>query len=101
VTIGEYELTKSGDSFWTVRTKPLAPGLHRYSVLVDGFNSTDPGSQTFFGALWQSSRIEIPGPESDFFAPQDVPHGGAHRVYFSKSTDRWRRILFIRPPNMT
>src|ERR1039458_6447607 len=53
VTIGEYELTKSDDGFWTVRTKPYAPGFHYYAVVVDGFTTTDPGSQTFFGALRQ------------------------------------------------
>ena len=89
VTIGEYELTKSDDGFWTVRTKPFAPGFHYYSVVVDGFTTTDPGSQTFFGGLRQSSGIEIPGPESDFFAVKEVPHG-AIRIewYFSKSTNQ-------------
>jgi enterochelin esterase-like enzyme len=100
VKIGEYELTKSDDGFWTVRTKPFAPGFHYYSVVVDGFATTDPGSQTFFGGLRQSSGIEIPGTESDFFAAKDVPHG-ATRIewYFSKSTNKWRRIFVYTPPD--
>ncbi len=100
VTIGEYELTKSDDGFWTVQTKPFAPGFHYYSVVVDGFATTDPGSQTFFGALRQSSGIEIPGPESDFFAVKDVPHGAVRiEWYFSKSTNKWRRIFVYTPPD--
>ncbi len=100
VTIGGYELTKSDDGFWTVRTKPYAPGFHYYSVVVDGFATTDPGSQTFFGALRQGSGIEIPGPDSDFFAIKEVPHG-AMRIewYFSKSTNKWRRIFVYTPPD--
>jgi hypothetical protein len=43
--------------------------------VVDGFATTDPGSQTFFGALRQGSGIEIPGPDSDFFAIKEVPQG--------------------------
>lgn len=100
VTIGEYELTKSDAGFWTVRTKPYAPGFHYYAVVVDGFTTTDPGSQTFFGALRQSSGIEIPGPDSDFFAIKEVPHGAVRiEWYFSKSTDKWRRIFVYTPPD--
>jgi enterochelin esterase-like enzyme len=100
VTIGEYKLTKSDDGFWTVRTKPFTPGFHYYSVVVDGFATTDPGSQTFFGALRQSSGIEIPGPESDFFAVKDVPHGAVRiEWYFSKTTNKWRRIFVYAPPD--
>ncbi len=58
-----------------------------------------PGSQTFFGGLRQSSGIEIPGPESDFFAVKDVPHGAVRiEWYFSKSTNKWRRIFVYTPP---
>jgi enterochelin esterase-like enzyme len=100
VKIGEYALTKSDDGFWTVRTKPFTPGFHYYSVVVDGFTTTDPGSQTFFGGLRQGSGIEIPGPESDFFAVKDVPHGAVRiEWYFSKSTNKWRRIFVYTPPD--
>ncbi len=104
VTIGGYALTKSDDGFWTVRTKPYAPGFHYYSpVVVDGFATTDPGSQTFFGGLRQSSGIEIPGPDSDFFSDQvqESPPHGAMRIewYFSKSTNKWRRIFVYTPPD--
>ena len=100
VTIGEYELTKSEEDFWTVRTRPFTPGFHYYSVVVDGFATTDPGSQTFFGGLRQSSGIEIPGPESDFFAVKNVPHGAVRiEWYLSKSTNKWRRIFVYTPPD--
>ncbi len=100
VKIGEYELTKSGDGFWMVRTKPFAPVFHYYSVVVDGFATTDPGSQTFFGALRQSSGVEIPDPDSEFFAVKDVPHGAVRiEWYFSKSTNKWRRIFVYTPPD--
>ena len=99
VKIGEYKLTKSDDGFWTVRTKPFTPGFHYYSVVVDGFTTIDPGSRTFFGGLRESSGIEIPGPESDFFAVKDVPHGAVRiEWYFSKTTNKWRRIFVYTPP---
>jgi len=100
VRIGEYKLTRSEDGFWTVRTKPFTPGFHYYSVVVDGFATTDPGSETFFGALRQSSGIEIPGPESDFFAVKDVSHGAVRiEWYFSKTTNKSRRIFVYTPPD--
>lgn len=99
VRIGEYELTRSDDGFWKVKTKPFAPGFHYYSVVVDGFVTTDPGSQTFFGGLRQSSGIEIPGPESELFAVKNVPHGTV-RIdwYFSRVSNKWRRIFVYTPP---
>src|SRR5262249_26173488 len=100
VTIDDYELVKGADGYWTVTTKPYTPGFHYYSVVVDGFTTTDPGSQTFFGFSRQSSAVEIPGPDSDFFAAKDVPHGALRaQWYFSKSTGKWRRIFVYTPPD--
>jgi enterochelin esterase-like enzyme len=99
VTIGTYDLVKGADGFWTVTTKPYTPGFHYYSVVVDGFTTTDPGSQTYFGYARQNSAIEIPGPDDQLFAPTDVPHGSVRMEwYFSKTTNRWRRIFVYTPP---
>jgi enterochelin esterase family protein len=98
--LGNYELVKGEGGYWTVTTKPLAPGFYYYSVNVDGFATTDPGSQTFFGSNVWSSALEVPGEESDFFAPKNVPHGAVRQQwYFSKSTGKWRRIIVYTPPN--
>ncbi len=94
-----HELAKGADGFWTVTTTPLKPGFYYYNVIVDGFSTTDPGSQTFFGANTHLSGLEMPGPESDFFAVKDVPHGVVRSVlYYSPSTARWRRIMVYTPP---
>jgi enterochelin esterase-like enzyme len=101
-TLGPYDLVKGEDGFWTVTTKPLAPGFYYYAVNVDGFTTTDPGSQAFFGYNRYGSAVEVPGSESDFFAPKDVPHGSVRQVwYFSKSTGAggaWRRVFVYTPP---
>ncbi len=100
VTIANNDLTKGDDGYWTFTSSPYKPGFYYYSVVVDGFTTTDPGSQTFFGYARQSSALEIPGEESEFFAPKDVPHG-AVRIdwYFSKTTGKWRRIFVYTPPD--
>ncbi len=101
-TLGPYEMVKGEDGFWTVTTKPLAPGFYYYAVNVDGFTTVDPGSQAFFGYNRYGSAVEVPGPESDFFAPKDVPHGTVRQVwYFSPSTGTngaWRRAFVYTPP---
>ena len=100
VTVGSDELVKGDDGFWTVTTKPYVPGFYYYFVVVDGFSGTDPGSQTFYGYGRQSSGLEVPGPESDFFAARDVPHGVVRvQWYFSKTTNRWRRVYIYTPPD--
>ncbi len=94
-----YDMAKDADGSWEVTTKPLLPGFHYYLISVDGFASTDPGSRTFFAARKEVSGIEIPGPESDFFATKDVPHGTVRiEWYFSKATGDWRRIFIYTPP---
>src|SRR5262249_42429322 len=100
--LGPYDLVKGDDGFWTVTTTPLEPGFYYYAVVVDGFTTTDPGSQAFFGYNRYGSAVEVPGPDSEFFGPKDVPHGVVRQQwYFSKSTGpsgTWRRILVYTPP---
>jgi enterochelin esterase-like enzyme len=94
-----YDMAKSTDDFWEVTTKPLLPGFHYYLISVDGFASADPGSRTFFAARKEVSGIEVPAPESDFFAIKDVPHGTVRiEWYFAKATGDWRRIFVYTPP---
>jgi hypothetical protein len=94
-----YDMAKNTDGFWEVTTKPLLPGFHYYLISADGFGSTDPGSRTFFAARKEVSGIEVPAPESQFFAIKDVPHGTVRiESYFSKATGEWRRIVVYTPP---
>jgi enterochelin esterase-like enzyme len=94
-----YDMVKSADGFWEVTTKPLLPGFHYYLISADGFASADPGSRTFFAARKEVSGIEIPAPESEFFAIKDVPHGTVRMVwYFSQATHETRRIFVYTPP---
>lgn len=94
-----YDMAKTSDGFWEVTTKPLLPGFHYYLISADGFASTDPGSKTFFAARKEVSGLEVPGPESDFFAVKNVSHGTVRTMwYFSKTTGATRRIVVYTPP---
>ena len=94
-----YDMIKGADGFWEVTTKPLLPGFHYYAISVDGFVSNDPGSRTFFAARHEVSGLEVPAPESGFFAIKNVPHGTVRTErYSSKITGAFRRIFVYTPP---
>jgi enterochelin esterase-like enzyme len=94
-----YDMAKGEDGYWQVTTKPLLPGFHYYAISVDGFSANDPGSRVFFAARKEVSGLEVPGPESDFFAVKNVPHGVLRSMWYSsKATGETRRIVVYTPP---
>jgi enterochelin esterase family protein len=99
---GDIDLIKGADGFWTGTSKPLDPGFYYYSVVVDGFTAADPGSRAFYGYARYGSAVEVPGPESDFSAPRDVPHGTVREeTYFARNAGpagAWRSIRVYTPP---
>jgi enterochelin esterase-like enzyme len=81
-----------------VITPPLVPGLHYYTVIVDGAEFADPGSHAFFGGSKHASAIEVPEAGADYYAIKDVPHGQVREVwYHSKPTGSWRHALVYLP----
>ncbi len=94
-----YEAKKGDDGFWTATTDPVVPGFHYYRMWIDGVQVNDPASQTFYGTGKDTSGIEVPEKDVDYYAPKDVPHGEVReRWYFSKTTQNWRRIFVYTPP---
>src|SRR5678815_795693 len=43
------DMGKGPDGVWSVITEPLVPGLHYYTLIVDGVEMADTGSRAFFG----------------------------------------------------
>lgn len=94
------DMVKQEDGFWTVTTPSLAPGLHYYTLIIDGAEVSDTGSQAFFGGGKFASAVEVPEPGSTYYSPQDVPHGQVREVwYYSKVTGTWRHALVYTPPS--
>jgi len=93
------DMEKQADGFWTITTPPLAPGLHYYTIIVDGAEVSDPGSTAYFGGSKWASAVEVPEAGAPYYLPQDVPHGQVHEVwYHSKVTGTWRHALVYTPP---
>jgi enterochelin esterase family protein len=93
-------MVKQPDGFWTVTTPPLAPGLHYYTLIVDGGEFSDTGSHAFFGGGKHASMVEIPEPGADYYDIRAVPHGQVREVWYdSKVTGTWRHALVYLPPD--
>ena len=96
------DMVKQPDGVWSVVTEPLAPGLHYYTLIVDGVEMADTGSRSFFGGSKYASAVEVPEPGSTYYSAQDVPHGQVREVwYFSKVTGTWRHAWCTRRPVTT
>jgi enterochelin esterase family protein len=94
------EMEKQADGFWSFTTPTLAPGLHYYTVIVDGGEFADPGSQAFFGGSKYASAVEVPEAGVDYYDIRAVPHGQVREVWYdSKVTGSWRHALVYLPPD--
>jgi enterochelin esterase-like enzyme len=93
------DMDKQADGFWTVTTPPMAPGLHYYTLNVDGAEVSDPGSTAYFGGSKWASAVEVPESGADYYLPQNVPHGQVREIwYYSTVTGTWRHALVYLPP---
>ena len=93
------DMEKQADGFWTVTTPPLAPGLHYYTVIVDGAEVSDPGSHAFFGGNKDASMVEVPEAGATYYLAEDVPHGQVREVWYNSAvTGTWRHALVYTPP---
>jgi len=94
------DMDKQPDGFWTVTTPPLVPGLHYYTIIIDGAEVSDSNSAAFFGGGKYASMVEVPESGSTYYSIQDVPHGQVREVWYnSKVTGTWRHALVYLPPN--
>ena len=94
------DMVKQEDGFWTITTPPLVPGLHYYTLIVDGAEVSDTNSQAFFGGGKYASAVEVPEPGSTYYWIQEVPHGQVREVWYnSRVTGTWRHALVYLPPS--
>ena len=94
------DMEKDADGNWTFTTQPMAPGLHYYTINVDGAEVSDPGSTAYFGGSKWASAVEVPEAGVDYYQPEDVPHGQVREIWYHSSvTGTWRHALVYLPPD--
>jgi enterochelin esterase family protein len=96
---GPYELEKDTEGVWSSTTPPVRSGFHYYELSVNGFACNDPGVPTFFGWGRETSGLEVPDPDLDFYRPKDVVRGQVRiHPYYSRTTEHLRRAYVYTPP---
>jgi enterochelin esterase family protein len=94
-------LTKSDNGVWSWTSNPIPPDSYTYNFTVDGVGVLDTKSQNFRenpNSLF--NYFDMPGPETDFMALKNVPHGRVEKIiYHSNSLNMERRIHVYLPPN--
>ena len=94
------DMEKQADGFWTFTTPAMAPGLHYYTIVVDGAEVSDPGSTAYFGGSKWASAVEVPEAGVDYYLPKDVPHGQVRQIWYHSSvTGTWRDAFVYLPPD--
>ena len=87
--------TKNDEGVWSATAK-VAPGVVRYTIVVDGMTIFDP----------RYSRINeirpvveiTPAGQEMFWSKKDVPHGAMAQVYYKSSTMNATRRMHVWTP---
>jgi enterochelin esterase family protein len=91
-------LVKDENGVFTGITAPQDPGFHYYQLTIDGVQVADPNSESFFGANWVHSGIEVPEAGVDFYDDKDVPHGEVRSRWYKATSNGENRQAWIYTP---
>jgi enterochelin esterase family protein len=96
---GVAKLTKGDKGIWTFTSQPLASDLYSYTVLVDGFKTTDPNNVYIIRDVASVFNVFIVGGgKADLYQVSKVPHGSVtRRWYDSPGNEMARRVTIYTP----
>lgn len=95
-----YPMMRDSRGMWTAHTDSLPVGFHYYFMIVDGVQTTDPASYSYFGCCRAAGGIEIPeGDEGAYYRPQQGVAQGQVRScsYYAASQGAFRRAMVYTP----
>ena len=97
---GAGKMTKDDKGVWSLTVGPLTPDYYSYSFNVDGVRTIDPKNAMIKqGINSLDSMFLVPGPEAEFEATKDVPHGVVHIAWYRSGTlDAPRSMHVYTPP---
>jgi enterochelin esterase family protein len=94
-------MTKGDNGVWSFTSNVIPPDSYTYNFNVDGITVMDTKSPNFRdnpNSLF--NFFTMPGPDTDFMALKDVPHGRVEKViYHSTTLNTERRMHVYLPPD--
>jgi len=96
---GKVNLKKDDKGIWTFTTPPLVSDLYSYTVIVDGFKTTDPSNVYIIRDVASVFNVFIVGGgKGDLYQVNKTPHGTvARRWYDSPGNNMTRRVTIYTP----
>jgi enterochelin esterase-like enzyme len=96
---GTANLAKDEKGIWTFTTKPIGSDLYSYTVIVDGFKTTDPSNVYLIRDVASVTNVFIVGGgKGDLYQVNKVPHGSiTRRWYDSPGNVMTRRVTIYTP----
>ena len=93
-------LVKNDTGLWSVTVGPVEPEIYGYMFLVDGLTVLDPSNPLVRrDGQRNASLVLVPGPASELYGTEEVPHGTLSKVWYpSPSTGKDRRMYVYTPP---
>jgi len=96
---GKANLTKDDKGVWSFTSQPLESDLYSYTVIVDGFKTTDPSNVYIIRDVASVFNVFIVGGgKADLYQVNKVPHGTVtRRWYDSPGNGMSRRVTIYTP----
>ena len=96
---GKANLKKDEKGIWTFTSQPLESDLYSYTIIVDGFKTTDPNNVYIIRDVASVFNVFIVGfGKADLYQVNKVPHGSVtRRWYDSPGNEMPRRVTIYTP----
>lgn len=96
---GVANLTKDEKGIWTFTSQPLESDLYSYTVLVDGFKTTDPSNVYIIRDVASVFNVFIVGDgKGDLYQVNKVAHGTVTRRWYNSPGNAMDRRITIYTP---
>lgn len=94
------EMTRGDSSVFEAKVGPLPTDMYEYRFIVDGIAILDPvNTIATRDGSYIESRLMLPGPQTQLYDVQAVPHGRLSAVWYpSPTTGMDRRMEVYTPP---
>ncbi len=96
---GTAKLTKDDKGIWTFTSQPLASDLYSYTVIVDGFKTTDPSNVYIIRDVASVFNVFIVGGgKGDLYQVNKVAHGSVTRCWYESPGNGMPRRVTVYTP---